>query len=273
MRIRFLWWFGWALLPLSLSAQEGGTFLLSLRAEYERGTLQAFDLNDFFRSYNAYYGANMAQPFDTLGATDLSHPAFGGALRWTYGQKVGFHTGLSMVYGRKEVQRTARYANGIVTQLDLEARDFTFQYDVGLLLGGTLSLNSHLAGRIRHSWGYLGYVYQDGTYSLGNEYDILSVYQATTVTLDVGGSIGLHLGRVYIPVGISYPTNFASDDGLLSFLDFDETQVRWSDLPRDYTTWANDPASIDLDTGFVRANSFRAVRLTIGLEISLFPAK
>ena len=273
MIVRICWGLCLSLLTLTAQAQESGQVYLSLRADYEHTTLQGFDLNDFFRSYNAYYGVNMAQPFDTLGATELSHPAFGGALRFTSGGPVGFHTGLFVTYGTKAVQRQSRFVNDIVTQFDLEVRDLYFQYDVGLLLGGALSLNAHMAGRIRKNWGYLGYVYQDGTYSLGNEYDILSVYQATTVTLDLGGSVGLHLGRVYIPLSISFPTNFASDEGLLSFLDFDETQVRWSDLPRDYTTWANDPVNIDLDTGFVRARSFRALRVNLGLEISLLPTR
>jgi len=77
------------------------------------------------------------------------------------------------------------------------------------------------------------------------------------------------LGRFYIPITISYPSNAFSDEGLLTLTDFDKSQARWTDIPRDFETWANDPANIDLDEGFVRAQSFRSTRISIGIEYIL----
>ena len=255
---------------LSLLGQKNtGGFLL--RVEYESSELQGFDLNDFFRDYNRFYGSNMAQPFDSIGARELSHPSIGAGFRIASGENIGFTSGLFCTYGSKSIQRSAEFQNGIITQTDLRVRDFNVQFDLGIHIKQILFLQGHMGGRFRSNYLDLGYVYQDGSYSLGDEYDILGVYHSPTTTLDFGASIGVKLGPVFIPVSITFPTDFASDDGLLTLMDFDKRQARWVDLPRDFTTWANDPANLDLDNGFVRANSFRSVRLTIAAEFLFGP--
>ncbi len=252
-------------LPFAVEAQ----FYLAPHFDYERSQLQGFDANDFFRSYNAYYGNNMAEPMDTLLPGEFSHPNWGGALRVFLGEQVAFTSGLLIAYGRARTRHSGRFRNGIVTQTDWEVRDLKFQYDIGICLGRALSLTTHLGGHVRNTIMDLGYVYQDGTYSLGNEYDILSVFKATTVTLDYGFGLALRLKSFYFPLTISFPSNAFSDEGLLTLVDFDERQIRWTDLPRDFETWANDPSNLDLETGFVRANSFRSMRIAIGIEYFL----
>ncbi|MEO1449296.1 MAG: hypothetical protein AAFV07_07180 [Bacteroidota bacterium] len=244
-------------------------FGVAFRAEYEMSTLLDIDLNDFYRGYNAYFSGVIPTPFDTLEPMALSHPAFGGGMRMEMGEgPVGFAIGFYVTFGRKEIRQEAEFQNGLKTRTDLKVGDLNAVYDLGIHIKHTLFIQVHMAGRFRENELALGYVYQDGSYSLGDEYDILGVYTASTTTLDLGGSIGLKLGPLYIPVSISFPTNAFSDDGLLSLLDFDKRQARWTDLPRDFDTWVNDPANIDLDNGFVRAESFRSVRINIGAEFT-----
>ena len=254
------------LFPLCLSGQG---FALIAHGDYERATFVDHDINDFFRSYNAYYGGNMKMPFDTLGSDASSHLNFGGGLRFFTEGAVGFSSGLLVTYGKGSTDNTAVFQNDITTQTDFAFRDWTLQFDLGINIKQFLFLHGHMTGRFRKTVMDLGYIYQDGSYSLGNEYDILGVYSASTNSLDVGASVGLRLGPVYIPLTISFPTNFASDDGLLTLVDFEKRQIRWGDLPRDFPTWVDDPANIDLDTGFVRARSLAAMRISLGIEIWL----
>ena len=255
-------------MSINVSAQHG--FVISPRFDYESSVLLDNDLNDFYSSYNAYYAGVIPQPFDTINPGDFSHAAYGGAIRYFTPGTIGFQTGLFVTYGKQQVQRKALFQNGIGSQTDWEVRDLNLQYDLGLSIYQFLNISAHIAGRFRNTELAFGYMYQDGSYSLGNEYDILGVYSASTTTLDFGWSVGIKIKRVYVQMGMSYPSNAFSDDGLLTLMDFDERQIRWTDLPRDYTTWANDPTNLDLDNGFVRAMSLRSRRFNIGFEILLF---
>ncbi|MCB0705135.1 MAG: hypothetical protein KDC34_07485 [Saprospiraceae bacterium] len=241
----------------------GGVFL---RAEYERSTMENYDLNDFFRSYNDYYAGVIPQPFDTLLGTDFSHFGYGTGIRFYTGEVFGFAGSLFGTYGVKKESRTAIFQNDITTQADFRVRDMNIQIDLGVHIYRILFLQGHLTGRFRKTVLDLGYFYQDGSYSIGDEYEIIGVYSGLTTTLDVGGSVGIKLGPVFIPVSISFPTNMFSDGGLITLLDYDKQKTRWSDLPRDYKTWADDPANVDLDNGFVRMESLQSVRINIGIE-------
>lgn len=249
------------LLPSATFAQIGPF----LRVDYTQARHQADDLNDFIRSYNAFYGSNMARPLQEISPTQFSHLNYGAGFRLSY----WFTTGLYLSYGTVDHRTTGEYQNGIQTRMDIGVRDLNLVYELGVSLWNVVTLQGVMAGYFRKSVVDVGYVYQDGTYSIGNEYDLLSVHQAWTTSLDLGWSVGLRLGRFHIPVTVTYPNQWISDEGLLTFLDYDERQIRWSDLPRDYATWAQDPANLDLDNGFVRAESLRSFRITVGLEVYL----
>lgn len=248
---------------------QGDIFSLTLRADYGRFTQPENDLNDFYRSYNEYYSSVLPAPFDTISHTEFSHPNVGAGIRYFTGEKVGFTSGLFMTYGRSRFSQQSVFRSNLTTETKFETRDWTLQYDLGIHIRRFLLIQGHLGGTFRKTVLDLGYIYQDGSYSIGNEYDILGVYIARTNTLDMGASVTLKLGRVLIPVSMTWPTPWISDDNLLTLVDFDKRQIRWKDLPRDFETWADDPPNIDLDNGFVRARSLRFTRFTVGLELML----
>lgn len=257
------------LAPIALSAQDDILVGVTLKADYGRYTMNDPDINDFYTSYNQFYSNVMVRPFDTLSMREFSHPAYGMGIRVASGKAFGPSAGLFLTRGTTRHTEQAEFQNGIISQTDFLVKDVVCQVDAGFHAGQVLYLHGHIAGHFRTTIMDFGYFYQDGSYSIGNEYDVLGVFHGWTTTLDVGANAMLRLGRVMIPVGISFPTNFASDGGLLSFTDYDITRIRWNDLPRDFETWANDPASLDLEEGFVRMESFRSVRLNVGVEIFL----
>lgn len=254
--------------PLFAFSQSGFAGF-TLRADYGSYRMPENDLNDFFRSYNDYYGASMKVPFDTLSATVFSHPSFGAGVRYASPGVVGFSTGLFVQFGRKAFTQQSQFQNDIITETSFLVKDYTYQIDVGFHVMSILFIHGLLAGHTRNATLDLGYYYQDGSYTLGNEYDILGVYSALNSTLDVGFGAMLKLGPVIIPVSISYPTNAFSDGGLISIMDFDTHRVRWNELPRDFRTWADDPVNMDLDNGFVRGETLNSVRINVGIEILL----
>lgn len=254
------------LLPLSIWGQSGDLPKLSLRLEYEASALQSFDLNDFYRSYNEYHASFATQYFDTLSASELSHPAIGLGTRFAIGEDFGFSSGLFFTYGRKSIRREARLLTNIVTRTDLLTHDSNLQLDLGFHLQRKFFLHGHIAARFRKSILELGNLYPDGSLSLGNEYDILGVYQANTTSLDLGVNAAFKIKKIYIPIGISWPIAGLSGDGMQWMQDFDTRQSRRTELPRDYEQWANNPANIDPATDLVRTESFQAIRLNIGIE-------
>jgi hypothetical protein len=254
---------------LSFAAYSQSPFKLGYRLDFEQSTMLGRDINRFINSYNAFYGANMAVPLDTINANATSHVHHGFSIRFIGEEKVSFFSGLELFWGRSTLDRNGRFANGIQTQCDFLFKDFTFQTDIGLRVG-PLVLAGVVAGRVRRTELDLGYYYQDGTYSMGNEYDILSAYTSTHTTIDYGYALGVKVKRFYFSFQQTWPTNLASDDGLLTLNDFDENQIRWSDLPTDFGQWVNDPANINLDNGFVRAGSFATSRKSFSIEFLIF---
>lgn len=252
------------LLPICSWSQ--GVFVLGGRLDYESSQLVGRDYNEFYKSYNDYYNLSLTEAFDTINPGDFSHLGFGGSIRFFGPGKLAFQNGLLLTYGRSNVLRTSVFSNGIKSETNWEIGDLNLQYDVGVLIGQSLSLAVHMAGRFRSTDMAFGYYYQDGSYSIGNEYDILGVYSGQTITLDWGFNAGLLVKRFYFQIGMSFPTNAFSDDGLLTLFDQDERQIRWLDLPRDYQQWVDDPANMDPSTGFVRMSSLRSTRLNVGLE-------
>ncbi len=239
---------------------------LPLRLDYTRATHQWNDFNEFITSYNAYYGSNQPTPLDTLSPTQFSHINYGTGLRLMTDGPVNFNFSFLMTYGGMQHQLLGEYANGIQTQVDFRVRDISSQVELGIGFGGVFFINGIMAGYFRNTRVDIGYIYQDGTYSVGNEYDLLSIHSSPTTSLDFGLGAGLKLGPVYIPVNVTFPNSFISDEGLLNYTDWDEQQIRWSDIPRDYQVWANDPANLDPETDLVRAESLRSMRVSIGFE-------
>ena len=259
-----------ALFFLSMSSLTNAQPIqLSPRVDYESSTLLGRDLNDFFTSYNDYYQSNLTSSFDSLRAGDFGHFNYGGALRAQIGdEKIAFCSGFLFTYGQANAIRSAAHLNGIKAQTDFKVNDYMGQFDIGFKLY-IIQLSTHMAARYRKTQMAFGYYYQDGSYSIGNEYDILGVYLAETITLDVGFSIGLKYKRWYVPLSWSYATDAFSDDGLLTLVDSEKRQIRWRDVPRDFEQWATDPTNMNLETGFVRSKSLRSNRITLGIEYSL----
>ncbi|MCB0736126.1 MAG: hypothetical protein KDC92_01340 [Bacteroidetes bacterium] len=243
--------------------------LLSPRVDYENSTLLGNDINQFFDSYNSYYANSTTTFFEPISPGDFSHTNYGGAIRLNLGDPLAIFSGFSFTYGKGMATRQAIHANGLKAQTDFNIFDYVGQYDLGLRYKIFVA-SAHMSGRYRKTRMNFGYFYQDGTYSIGNEYDILGVYEASTITLDYGFTVGIKWERFYFPVSWSYASNAFSDDGLLTLVDFEKRQIRWQDLPRDYGQWVADPAGLDPNSQLVRANSFRSNRINIGVEISLF---
>lgn len=255
------------LLPQMVMAQSKVNYSLAFRIDYESSRLLGDDLNDFFLSYNEYHASFTSLFFDTLRANDLSHFNFGVGSRIRVGEEMGFSGSALMTFGRRTIRRDAIFLTNITTRTDLQVNDLTLHFDGGIHYQHKYFAHMQIGMRSRRNVFDVGYIYADGSYSLGNEYDILGVYQSFTTTLDLGLNLGIRVKQFYIPIGISWPVVLFPEDRLY-LEDFDLAQDN-SQLPRDYAQWANNPATLDPATQLVRGESFRAMRINIGLEFWL----
>ncbi|MEL6653079.1 MAG: hypothetical protein AAFQ87_19925 [Bacteroidota bacterium] len=255
------------MLPLLALGQSKPSYYLSLRVDYEASRLLGDDLNDFYLSYNEYHASFTSLFFDTLRANELSHFNFGLGSRIATGEDIGFSGSAFLMLGRKTIRRDAIFLTNIVTRTDLQVNDLTLHFDGGIHYQRKYFAHLQVGMRSRRNTFDVGYIYADGSYSLGNEYDILGVYQSFTSTLDLGLNLGIKVKQFYIPIGISWPVVLFPEDRLY-LEDFDALQGN-NQLPRDYRQWANEPAGLDPATQLVRGESFRAMRINIGLEFWL----
>jgi len=144
---------------LASFAQSG----LMIRADYELSSLTGDDINDFFDSYNAYYGTNMVREFEDIPVNAFNHINWGGGIRLlglsNEKKKVDLSTGLFVTYGSGNWSQDGEFRNGIITQTDFVTRDYTLQYDLGILLFNRLSLTGFIGGRFRTTILDVGYFY------------------------------------------------------------------------------------------------------------------
>ncbi|MEL7340746.1 MAG: hypothetical protein AAGM67_09690, partial [Bacteroidota bacterium] len=230
-------------LPLAAMAQSKATYSLIVRGDFESSRLLGDYLNDFFLSYNDYHASFTSQFFDTLAPNDLSHFNFGLGARISSGEGIGFSGGTFLSFGRKTVRRDAAFLTNITTRTDLQVNDLTIQFEGGLHYQNQYFAHVQLGLRSRRNVFDVGYIYADGSYSLGSEYDILGVYESFTSTLDLGLNLGIKIKQLYIPLGISWPVVvFPEDRRWLQ--DFDVVRT-YTQLPRDYRQWANDPDGLN----------------------------
>ncbi|MBN8589190.1 MAG: hypothetical protein J0L94_12820 [Rhodothermia bacterium] len=253
------------LFPASLLAQSslGG---LTVGAVYGADRMDNANLNTFVSSFNAYYSTYIKAKYEDFPAV-LSGPMYRVGYRGS--GLVGSKIAVALHYqsGKHHVPRTALLGSGLKNEMNLDVvnRDVLVELGVG---GKRGFINALMQGQFRNSTITYYTVYQDGSRSIGYEFDINGYYEVSTPEIMAGVSAGLRLGkRVIIPIQVVFPVWLPGGD-TINMTDYDTSRYRSNDFPREFDFWVKDRLGVDQENALTQGD-FRGVRISVGLEIQL----
>lgn len=252
-------------LPLSIQtyAQKGG---LTAGLVYGVDRWKSDDLNTFINTFNTYYTQNTKSAFETTSST-LTAPMLRVGYRG-FGL-LGGKSSFAFLYqtGNSQLKRNFTFANDLKNELDLHIRNRDILVEVGIS-NPKGYINALMQGQFRYSKITYSTLYQDGSRSLGYEYDLNGVYELNISEIMAGISAGYRVGkRLTIPVTVSVPAWLPGGD-FIFMTDYDTSRYRSNNFPREYDLWAQDRLGVDTENG-LSESTFRGIRFTIGLEYQI----
>lgn len=265
-----------AFLVLLVPAMAAAQITPTITVAYGHNTIDEAPLNQFFDSFNTFWGDQVAEPFETLDATAFAHMEYGGGLRALFpSQGLGVTLATNAVFGRAEAKRQMRYVNGMGHDLEMHTRDIGWDFHLGLTLGKHL-LASGIAEAYIRDLTYLMYTrFQNGSRSLGNVYKIAGVYTGTATTFDIGFGAGLKLGPLLFTAKWMFPmSNFPPGQEIVTLDDYDTDEFPPTDFPVNYELWATDPVQFAAEAAdgqevALLTDRMRGMRFTFGVELLL----
>ncbi|MBL7979805.1 MAG: hypothetical protein JNN12_15825 [Bacteroidetes Order II. Incertae sedis bacterium] len=239
---------------------------LAVGAAYGIDRIDSASLNSFVESFNTYYAANIKAKY-----ASFPEALPGPVIRVGYRGSGLAGSKLAMAFqyqtGKHHIPRSATLGTGLKNELDLDVvnRDVLIEVGVG---GKRGFLNALMQGQFRNSTITYYTVYQDGSRSIGYEFDINGYYEVSTPEIMAGVSAGLQLGkRVIIPIQVAFPVWLPGGD-FINMTDYDTSRYRSNDFPREFDFWVKDRLGVDEGNAITEGN-FRGMRISIGVEILL----
>lgn len=263
--IRLLLFSGFLLfLTITLPAQ------LTLGFGYE---IDGFDaetgLNNFARTYNDYMENILEEPLRQMGAFSMKGLYGSMGYRMT---SPGFTLAANVAYGESHYTNTAQLTLGLGQEHDLRFSDVNFLFSGGPVFAKTIFLEGLINIGLRNSTLEVATLYPDGSRSLSYEYDINGVYTGFTPCYELGGSLGVRLGRILVSARITRAFPFLEGDPELANIstlqDADTNRFRSNDFPRDFGKWVDAVNYYD-ETNAVFANELRGTRIAVSVEFFL----
>jgi hypothetical protein len=226
------------------------------------------NMNHFVSSYNTYYGQSIVEPYK-------EHDGKVGDMAWKFNlilmdeEESGFVAAMSYSHNRTTQVNHSKLLSGFEQEYELIFKDHDITIDLGYSIGGLVFANFSTAFLFRNNQINYYTIIQDGTRSMGFEYDINGVYKTFTPSVELGTTLGLKLGRFFVPFRITWPISYM-EEYQTSLLDFDANRYRQHDFPRDFGLFIQDTMGEQAETNTIYSSDFKGPRFSIGIEFALF---
>lgn len=225
-------------------------------------TFKTNELNTFIHSFNDYFEAPNFVPFKDFKG---SMQSISGKVGYRYLPLQGLSFGMHYAFGRGKNSNhsTLDVKSGYELLHNIKRNDFWFEVGRSerfFNLSGILGINK--ATNTIQIWK----VYANGDKSMGYEDDLNGNYVIDAHSLDIGGSLGLKIWRVNVPIQVTYGVPFFTKGNV--FVDHDTYRLRSNELPKDYGKWRQDYDKYD-ETNSIGNKELVGLRLQIGLEFMI----
>ncbi len=240
-----------------------------LYLEWEQSRFDTTGLNGFFSSYNAYWGSDLASPWDEASGWEFSHANVGAGVRSWLSGPVNWSGGTGMLVGAGFWRPESEWQNGVQNRLRMRVIDWKWTAHAGIQLRERFFVEGYLGANARTSRFIYSTVHQDGSESISSEYKLNGVYEGLTASFDYGAQLTARFRgfNTYLRLSVA-SKSFPPGKGLVSVLDYDDNDSPPTDLPSDYELWATDPVAFTEQDLGVRTDSLEGLRITIGVEIT-----
>ena len=247
-----------------------------LTLEYGHNTIDPVPLNDFFSSYEAFWGSRVAETWQPATAGMLAGPQARFGFRFVSAEEgMGMVAASNVLYGWARAKRDFTFTNNTGHELIVQTNNYGWDfhlglgnrqwYVVGLMTAHTRDLTLDLYTTL-----------PDGSRTLSNLYKIAGVYTGLATTFDVGLGAGVSLGGWMLTAKLENPlANFPPARYLITTIDYEATDEVLAELPRDFALWATDPVAYaealipeDQEVA-VLTDHFSGLRVSVGVEIPL----
>lgn len=261
-------WLAFLAIPM-LYAQS---FKISLGYGGTQDRLNLEPFNQFFTSFNKAVGVNLKSGFQPIPANAIQTHGFRGGLFYTGKDDRGLHTRLYLqTRANKRFIRELTFASNLKNEIVIDVKNNDFVFDVGYA-GKNIILTASMAAMLRALNVEYATIYQDGSRSLSNEYDLNGFYELYASNVMLGGSLAFRFGRVLIPIHVLFPTQIVPDLDDVKLLDYSVSRYRANEFPVDYPAWVTnkipttEAERLAKDANSIPETALQGMRIIVGVE-------
>lgn len=255
------------LVVVSALYTRGQNHRLTAGFGYSLHGYHAMNMNKFVNSFNTYYQVGMKKPFDNYQDYQFQGVQFNIGYRYLQFNKTSFSYYMGYSFSHSEQGNSVKIHNNTGYDLETAFSCHDFSLEAGVQIKSRFYMHGLVGLGIRDIQAKMWKVYQDGSRSMGYEYDINGWYQTNSFSWQFGGTLGFRIWHFMIPIKVWYEVPFTADN-MLSLTDFDVNRYRNSELPNDYNQWLNSNVVKD-ENNRIPENDFMGLRIQAGIEFMI----
>ncbi len=229
-------------------------------------------LNSFFTSWNEFYTMGNGHAFDTING--FSQQGMDAGVNFIiYGDldKSSFFLSYGLFRNKSTISRTSKIWSNRTNKLTLSFRDIEIPVQFGATIGRRAMIGMNFDFLFRKARLDFETIYQDGTKSIGNEFDLNGVYKISVPDLFFGPALALRFGKFSIPVSVTFPLKmFKNSD--LPLTDYDANRFRSTYFPNDFQVWRDDVLGENEENAIFQSE-LKGMKFMVGIEYRLITLK
>jgi hypothetical protein len=252
------------LTPAMVKAQKHG---ITVGAGYSLNTFQTENMNKLVNSFNDYYQVGLKKPFAGYDLGSMQGFNINIGYRYMKRETSGFSAYGGYMFGYSHNFNSVKIWNNTGYDMEMAFKCHDFLFEGGYQIKGKVFMHGFVGIGIRDIQVQMWKVYQDGSRSMGYEYDINGWYKTNSFSAQFGASLGFRVWHFFFPLRVGYEVPFFKDN-TLQLTDFDVNRFRSHNLPNDYSLWLVSNISND-DNNRIPENDFMGLRIHFGVEFMI----
>lgn len=256
----------WAVLGISLSASAQFSHGPTIHVGYQGSGIHPTDLNTFVSTFNTYYQGVIPVPLKSYSLFPSHGFNIGVGYRFFKRERTAPSLYIGYAYAQTMTKNRAVFQNGIGYDFGLKMRDHLVYIEGGVGIKGRVFVNACADFLIRKGTMRSATVYQDGTKSIGTEYDLNGMYTGSTVAFAPGISIGARVWHFFINGRLLYSIPMLKST--LYLTDYSVMRYRSHDFPKDFGVFINDVSGSNQENG-IKADGLNGLLLQVNLEFMI----
>jgi hypothetical protein len=264
MKKYFLW--AWLLLIPAIVSDAQISHGPTIHFGYQGSGIKPAEMNRFVSTFNQHYEGVIPKPLKAYSVFP-SHGFNAGIGYRFFKRESGGVTGyVGYSYAQTRNRNTATFKNRLGYDFGMKFRDHFFYLEAGAGIRGRFFVNGCLDFLFRKTTIRSSTVYQDGTKSIGSEYDINGMYTGTTNAFAPGISLGGRVWHFFIVSRLLYTVPLIKSS--LYLTDYSVLRMRSHDFPQDFEGFLVDVTGENQENG-IKSDGFNGLLFQLNIEFMI----